>query len=29
MGGYIQNLLMIYGFTLLGAFATVRNALKK
>lgn len=29
MGVYIQNLLMIYGFVLLGAFATVRNALKK
>lgn len=29
MGGYVQNLLMIYGFTLLGAFAAVRNALKK
>lgn len=28
-GVYVKNLLMIYGFVLLGAFATVRNALKK
>lgn len=26
---YIKNLLMIYGFALLGAFTTVRGALKK
>ena len=29
MFDYIKNLLMIYGFALLGAFATLRNALKK
>ncbi len=29
MGDYIKNLLMIYGFCVLGAFATLRNALKK
>lgn len=29
MGSYVQNLLMIYGFAILGAFATLRNALKK
>lgn len=29
MGIYIKNLLMVYGFTILGAFATLRNALKK
>ena len=29
MGGYIKNLLMIYGFCALGAFATLRNTLKK
>jgi len=29
VGAYIKNLLMIYGFTLLGAFTTVRNAVKK
>lgn len=26
---YVKNLLMIYGFTLLGAFTTVRGVLKK
>ena len=29
MGGYMKNLLMIYGFCALGAFATLRNTLKK
>ena len=29
MGQYIKNLLMIYGFCVLGAFATLRNTLKK
>lgn len=29
MGVYIKNLLMVYGFTLLGAFATLRNAFRK
>ena len=29
MGEYIKNLLMIYGFCVLGAFATLKNALKK
>lgn len=29
MGTYIKNLLMIYGFALLGAFSVVRNSLKK
>ena len=29
VGAYIKNLLMIYGFTLLGAFTTVRKAVKK
>lgn len=29
MGEYIRNLLMIYGFCALGAFATLRNTLKK
>lgn len=29
MGMYVKNLLMIYGFALLGAFATVKNRLKK
>lgn len=29
MSDYITNLLMIYGFALLGAFTTLRNALKK
>ena len=29
MGAYIKNLLMIYGFCALGAFATLRNTLKK
>lgn len=29
MGAYIKNLLMIYGFALLGAFSTLRNTLKK
>ena len=29
MGGYIKNLLMIYGFCALGAFATLKNTLKK
>ena len=28
-GAYVKNLLMIYGFAILGAFATLRNALKK
>lgn len=29
MGMYIKNLLMIYGFALLGAFSTLRATLKK
>ncbi len=29
MGAYIKNLLMIYGFCVLGAFATLRDTLKK
>ena len=29
MGEYIKNLLMIYGFVLLGAFSTVKGKLKK
>ncbi len=29
MGLYVKNLLMIYGFALLGAFTTVKNTLKK
>ena len=29
MGEYIKNLLMIYGFCVLGAFATLRSTLKK
>lgn len=29
MGMYIKNLLMIYGFALLGAFSTLRTTLKK
>lgn len=29
MGEYMKNLLMIYGFCALGAFATLRNTLKK
>ena len=29
IGEYIKNLLMIYGFVLLGAFSTLKNALKK
>lgn len=29
MGQYIKNLLMIYGFVLLGAFSTIRSAVKK
>ena len=29
MGEYIKNLLMIYGFCVLGAFATLRNAFRK
>ena len=29
MGEYIKNLLMIYGFCILGAFATLKNTLKK
>lgn len=29
MGEYVKNLLMIYGFVALGAFATLRNAFKK
>ena len=29
LGDYMKNLLMVYGFTLLGAFATIRNALGK
>ena len=29
MGEYIKNLLMIYGFCALGAFATLRSTLKK
>ena len=29
MGVYIKNLLMVYGFTLLGAFATLRNAFRR
>lgn len=29
MGAYIKNLLMIYGFALLGAFSVVRNSIKK
>lgn len=29
MGAYIKNLLMIYGFALIGAFSVVRNSLKK
>ena len=29
MSVYIQNLLMIYGFSALGAFATLKNVLKK
>jgi len=29
MGVYIKNLLMIYAFAILGAFTTLRNAMKK
>ena len=29
MGAYIKNLLMIYGFALIGAFSVVHNSLKK
>ena len=29
MGAYIKNLLMIYGFALVGGFSVVRNSLKK
>ena len=29
MADYVKNLLMIYGFVALGAFATLRNAFKK
>jgi hypothetical protein len=29
MGVYMKNLLMIYGFALIGAFSVVRNSLKK
>ena len=29
MGMYIKNLVMIYGFALLGAFTTLKNTLKK
>lgn len=29
MGMYLKNLLMIYGFALLGAFSTLRTTLKK
>ncbi len=28
-GAYIKNLLMIYGFAVLGAFSTLKNAFKK
>lgn len=29
MGEYMKNLLMIYGFVLLGAFSTLKNTIKK
>lgn len=29
MGTYIRNLLMIYGFALIGAFSVLRNAMKQ
>lgn len=29
LGVYVKNLLMIYGFAVLGAFTTLRNTLKK
>lgn len=29
MGDYLKNLLMIYGFVVLGAFSTLKNAIRK